>query len=316
MRAGAVRVLNALLADAGPEGWCWRSPSELQSFIRRSRLREEYSLATILRSLRELQAAELITWRHVAPGGRYPARFGKGRDSKCHWGRGRVTQCGGRVFMINLDAFELPFMPAKRATTAPAEADARGETGAIAADVEATAPELQGSIMYDPPGSIIHDRSSDLLRSLSETPQSLGRDDDGSRAAAARPPSADDDAPSAREESPRASAGGSPVETGKVVSLDAFKRTREPRGGDVGALRDVGLMRIASALCEPAAPPKRKSHEGKEHDAGQASSRVTAAQMQADLEDLFARFRPPCRDTKRDESDRASDEAGPTRKDE
>lgn len=108
MRAAAVRVLFVLLADAGPEGWCWRSPRELQAVLARSFLRQDYSLATILRSLHELRAAGFITWRTLGPGDAYPLRIGKGKASQVKWGQGRTTTTGGRVFMVDLDVLTAP----------------------------------------------------------------------------------------------------------------------------------------------------------------------------------------------------------------
>jgi hypothetical protein len=202
MRAAAIRTLDVLLADAGPEGWCWRSPGEIQTIVPRSNLRKEYSLATILRSLNELHAAGLISWRYIPPGGRFPLRVGKGKDSRVLWNRGRATQSGGRVFMINLDAFQLPAQPWKQPSSrAPApveeetlpphddapqvdeidapfvDADVTPAANDVAA-AEAQARDAQGEIMCDRGTQIIDDRPSDLLRSLSETPQSLGRDDE------------------------------------------------------------------------------------------------------------------------------------------
>ena len=150
MRAAAIRVLDVLLADAGPEGWCWRSPAEIQAVIPRSNLRQEYSLASVLRSLNELRAAGFLTWRTLKVNQRFPLRVGKGKASQVVWGKGRSSEHGGRVFMLDLDAL-----------TAAA--------GRPRLRVVKDAPELERQSMDDRAGTIIHDRPSDRLRVSSET---------------------------------------------------------------------------------------------------------------------------------------------------
>lgn len=106
MRAGARFVLEVLLTDADVEGLCWRSPREIAAITPRSAKRPRYSLATVLRSLRELDEAGIVSTRRIAPGERYPRREGKGAKARAIWGQGPSTQSGGRVFVVNLDTFQ------------------------------------------------------------------------------------------------------------------------------------------------------------------------------------------------------------------
>jgi len=134
MRAAARFVLEVLLTFADAEGVCWPSPRQIAQVTPRSGKVKRYSLPTVLRSLRELEAAGLLESRRVAPGHRYPAREGKGASARTVWNQGLSTHSGGRVFVVNLAAFHT----------------AGGKP-----------PSHDRSITSDRSGSITHDRPSD-----------------------------------------------------------------------------------------------------------------------------------------------------------
>lgn len=145
LRAGAARVLAALLTFADRDGWCWPKPRELARIVKKSGNRERgdaagasYSLPTIKRSLRELRAAGFLTWERIAPLGHFPSR--PDRNGPAVMGAGEWTSSGGRAWRVDFAAIEAaagrgyPKPPPKRPRPGPDKGPGTGSAGEITSD--------------------------------------------------------------------------------------------------------------------------------------------------------------------------------------
>jgi hypothetical protein len=141
LQACARFVLEVLLTSADKDGVTWVSAKEIASVTPRSAHVPRYSLPSILRGLRQLRAAGLLSWQVVPALHRYPRR---NRDGTRTEGAGKWTQGGGRTWVVDVQKL--------RSLRAP---DDTGTT-------------LAGSITHDRPGSITHDRPIEDHGSLSE----------------------------------------------------------------------------------------------------------------------------------------------------
>jgi hypothetical protein len=141
LQACARFVLEVLLTSTDAHGVTWVQAKEIASITPRSAKRPRYALPSVLRGLRQLRDAGLISWQRVAPLHRYPRR---NADKSLTEGAGKWSQGGGRTWVVDV------------AKIVGLQTDA-GPGMALA-----------GSITHDRSGSITHDRSFRISGSPSE----------------------------------------------------------------------------------------------------------------------------------------------------
>ena len=87
-------VLSLLLIYADDDGISWAKPRQIAIVVPRSAVRPQYSLAQVLRALRGLRAAGLITWQYIRPFG----RVGRTKSNPS----GFFSSSGQRVWRVEL----------------------------------------------------------------------------------------------------------------------------------------------------------------------------------------------------------------------
>jgi hypothetical protein len=155
--ACAVRVLQVLLTLANPyEGPTWASsgarchisPREIARLTPRSKMNTYYSIQHTNRCLDVLQAAGLLDWDRIEPGGVFPAT-------------GITTGSGGRWWLINIAALEgksAPWSEADRARRHAALQDAEQKARRELAEDVVRFEDLQAKrLASDSPTRLDHD---------------------------------------------------------------------------------------------------------------------------------------------------------------
>ena len=155
-------VLSLLLIYADDDGISWAKPRQIAIVVPRSAVRPQYSLAQVLRALRGLRAAGLITWQYIRPFG----RVGRTKSNPS----GFFSSSGQRVWRVELARLAPEEADRHRRRREHREAEEIRGGGPPTKRVAATAGKVSdyvgtksgGSIISDHSGSIIRGPSSDL----------------------------------------------------------------------------------------------------------------------------------------------------------
>lgn len=167
IQACAVRVLCLLLTTADDDGVSWVSPREICRLCPRSGLVKAYSLAQVLRALRQLRDLGLIIWDRVPPLSCFPARV----EGETVPARGRFTSAGGRIWRVMLDTLRTaPISPNPTTARAVLGAIMHDRSGAITHDRPSDRSDLRSDLQMDPAGEARGERSE-----ASETPSARAR---------------------------------------------------------------------------------------------------------------------------------------------